>query len=157
MLVYAHVDPRTELPFYIGKGTLERANDFRRRSNFHKKVSEKIFSCGMKPLVRILHDNLTEDQAFEKEQIEISFYGRRNNGTGILVNLTDGGEGPSGFLHSEDAKIRIGAAKRGKTWREISEKRKPKPAMSSETIEKMQRSRAAFVKRQAQQYLEGRS
>jgi hypothetical protein len=157
MLVYAHIDPRTELPFYIGKGTLERANDFRRRSNFYKKISGKIFSCGMTPLVRILHDDLTENEAFEKERIEISFYGRRNNGTGILVNLTDGGEGVSGFQHSEDAKLRIGAAKKNKTWGEISERRKPKPAMSSETIEKMQRSRAAFVKRQAQQYLEGRS
>jgi hypothetical protein len=44
---------------------------------------------------------LSETDAFLKEKEEISFWGRRTDG-GFLINLTDGGEGMSGYVYTAD-------------------------------------------------------
>jgi hypothetical protein len=46
----------------------------------------------------------SEEYAFAMERAIISVLGRRNIGTGSLVNLTEGGEGASGVVHSEETK-----------------------------------------------------
>jgi len=46
-------------------------------------------------------EGLSEDEAFELEKFLISFIGREIHG-GPLVNLTDGGEGSSGLVHTEE-------------------------------------------------------
>ena len=43
----------------------------------------------------------------------IDVLGRKDNGTGILHNRTDGGEGTSGFIHSEESKRKIGEGRKG--------------------------------------------
>lgn len=139
-LVYAHIDPRNGIPFYIGKGCEERASDFSRRSYFHKNLVSKIRSLNLEPEVVILHQNLTEQEAFELEVREIKFYGRRDLGEGPLINMTDGGEGSSGNYHSEETKKRIGDFHRGKI-------------VSEETKLRMRISRASAVKREAEFYL----
>ena len=64
-------------PYYVGKGTLERA---------HRK--------GAPPEERIIvQEWLSEEQAFTAEIFLIAFYGRIDLGTGCLRNLTAGGEG----------------------------------------------------------------
>ena len=80
-------------PFYIGKGSDEnglykRANTKISRNNYWNKIIEKT-----NYRVDILLDNLTNFEAFEKEIEFIKIYGRVNIGTGILCNMTDGGEG----------------------------------------------------------------
>jgi hypothetical protein len=55
-----------------------------------------------------VQEGLTEDEAFSLERYCIKLYGRIDKGTGILRNLTDGGDGASGAKRSEEfvAKLR---------------------------------------------------
>ena len=77
-------------PYYVGKGTGNRAWDKRRRISPPTDSSRII----------ILTNSLTEIEAFDEEIRLIQFHGRKDLGTGILRNLTDGGEGTSGYKHT---------------------------------------------------------
>lgn len=55
-------------------------------------------------ITKIVADNLTEAEAFALERQTITLAGRDN-----LCNLTDGGEGPSGHIHSDEARKNISA------------------------------------------------
>lgn len=57
------------------------------------------------PVVKV-REGLTESDAFQTEIAFISAIGRGKNGP--LVNLTDGGDGPTGAKHSKKARKQIG-------------------------------------------------
>jgi hypothetical protein len=103
----------SETPFYIGKGKNGRKDvhlqpwSMKKRS--HKNhVIKKAAMDGIRVIAEILHDGLTEEQAHAKEIELIAFYGRRIKG-GCLTNATDGGEGPSGYRHSEITRAAMAA------------------------------------------------
>ena len=79
-------------PYYIGKGKNGRA--------FRKGSPEK-------GRVLLLKQNCTEDEAFRHEKYMISVFGRKDINTGILINLTEGGEGSSGYLHTPENKQKM--------------------------------------------------
>ncbi len=81
-------------PYYVGKGSGRRAF-----VNSGKP-------CGTPPKHRIvfIQTGLTENEAFDLERGEISRYGRVDNGTGILRNKSDGGQGRSGKETSEETR-----------------------------------------------------
>ncbi len=56
-----------------------------------------------------------ETSALAFERYMIDFWGRKDLGTGILRNRTDGGDGLSGYVFSEEAKLRLGALRKGRT------------------------------------------
>jgi hypothetical protein len=85
-------------PYYIGKGKDNRAH--RRRYKGIKPPKDK-------NRILILKNNLNEEQAFKHEKYMISVFGRKDLSTGILHNRTDGGEGLSGFTHSEETKQKM--------------------------------------------------
>lgn len=80
-------------PYYVGKGRGNRAYRFSRKNIKRPPTDDRIY---------IPISNLTEQQAFEAEKFYIAKYGRKDNSTGILYNKTDGGEGASGTILSEE-------------------------------------------------------
>lgn len=97
--VYRHIRLDKNEPFYIGIGSdnnYKRANEKYDRSKFWKNI----YKNGIE--VEILMDNLTWEQACEKEKEFILLYGRLDIGTGILCNLTFGGDGTLGVVKSKE-------------------------------------------------------
>ena len=82
-------------PYYIGKGKGDRINDTTGRpTKPPKDKSKRIY----------LKCNLTEEEAFKHEIYMISLFGRKDIGTGMLRNKSNGGEGNSGLVVSEKNK-----------------------------------------------------
>jgi hypothetical protein len=93
-------------PYYIGKGTGKRIySNTGRPCNKPKDKSRIIF----------LKQNLTEQEAFKHEIYMIAVFGRKDLGTGILHNKTDGGEGASGSIRSLEFKINLSKINKNKT------------------------------------------
>ena len=84
-------------PYYVGKGKGNRAWSKNRRIPPPTDPS----------LIIIVKEFLTETEAFDEERLLIAFYGRKDQGTGCLRNLTDGGEGTSGCIRSQDTLDKI--------------------------------------------------
>jgi hypothetical protein len=87
-------------PYYVGKGFGRRA---------FRKGGPKSREC-----IKLQHwpDEAT---AFAFERYLVDFYGRKDLGTGILRNLTDGGEGASGCKPSETTRLKMRTSALGKT------------------------------------------
>jgi len=99
---YAHYKADTKEIFYIGKGSGRRAYDSSQRSKFWKSVVAKHgFS------VEILASWYCEKDAFSHEKFLIETF--RSMGF-RLCNMTDGGEGVSGYKMDEQTLKRRSAA-----------------------------------------------
>lgn len=111
--VYGYIRLDTNSYFYIGKGTGIRYKRIDLRSNHFKNIINKV-DC----VVEIIKDNLTEKEALELEceliqqlvfeegyTMEFDDYKDKNkNGINHLVNNTYGGEGISGYRHTDETK-----------------------------------------------------
>ncbi len=86
--VYLHRNPKTKEVFYVGIGNETRAKDFSKRSVFWSNYKNKY---GVE--VDIINKGLSSKKAQSIEVELIEKYGRRDLGTGSLVNLSHGGEG----------------------------------------------------------------
>jgi hypothetical protein len=98
--LYRHIRLDTNEIFYIGIGSninYKRAHSFKDRNMFWKNIINK-----SEYRVEIVLDDLTWEEACEKEKEFIALYGRRDLSKGSLCNLTNGGEGASGITFSED-------------------------------------------------------
>ena len=116
-------------PQYIGKGKGNR---------LYKRGSRVFAPPKDKSRIIYLKQNLTEGEAFKHEIYMIAVLGRIDLGTGILHNRTDGGDGVSGYIPSEETRKKISVATKGKnhpmygktlsdeTKRKISEKTRGK-------------------------------
>jgi hypothetical protein len=123
--VYRHIRLDKNQPFYIGiskndnYGNCKRAKSCTGRNFIWKRIVDKTDYE-----VEVIMDGLTWEEAKQKEIEFIKLYGRLNSGTGILSNMTDGGEGGLGVVVSEI------------TRKKLSENSKKK-GISKETREKM--------------------
>ena len=91
-------------PYYIGKGKGRRV---------YLKHQKGISVPKDKTRIIFLKQNLTEKEAFKHEIYMIAVFGRKDLGTGILRNRSDGGEGVSGLIHSEETKIKLSESHKG--------------------------------------------
>lgn len=94
--VYRHIRLDKNEPFYIGIGS---DSTYKRANARYKGDRNKIWydiTAKSKYEIEILFDEIPLEFAKEKEKEFIALYGRKDNNTGILANMTDGGEGVVG-------------------------------------------------------------
>ena len=114
-------------PYYIGKGSGNRAWSNSGRSTKKPKDNS---------LIVLLRTDLEEEDAYQWEIFYIAHYGRIDQGTGILHNKTDGGEGVrganlegrvfGGWKHSEQTRRMFSESRKGPKNANFGNKYSPK-------------------------------
>lgn len=96
--VYIHKKP-DGTPFYVGKtGNQRRLQSMQRRNAWHQNIVNKY---GAENIIIEVTQAISEKEAFDLERIYIK---QLREAGYELANLTDGGEGHSGFKQSEELK-----------------------------------------------------
>jgi hypothetical protein len=91
-------------PYYIGKGKGRR---------LYKKGKGEVGKPTDKSRIIYLKQNITEDEALKHEIYMIAVFGRKDLGTGILRNKTNGGDGVSGYKPDEEMCFSISTRMKG--------------------------------------------
>jgi hypothetical protein len=157
--VYVYLDPRKPgnhqyenyefdyEPFYVGKGSNNRAWDHLKGNKYNPYLCNKIrniqkINCS--PIVMIYEKMSSENEAFDIEMDMIKSIGRTNLKTGSLCNLTDGGDGIRGYIPSEEHKRKNSESHKGIKFSEehIINMMKPKCSQSENHRRKIGESRS---------------
>jgi len=107
---YLHCKPNGA-PFYVGKGcdsTHRRSHDFYKRNIHHKNIVAKY---GRETILVYVFPCDSEQQAFNDEIQQIAQLKSEGH---TLCNMTDGGEGVSGAIISEETRIKMSIASTGR-------------------------------------------
>lgn len=144
--VYTYSYPNG-VPFYVGKGCGRRdkvhlydAKAGRNQSKWAVRVIGKLLASGEQPVITRIIENIDNELACFIEEEYIDKYGRRDIGTGLLVNCTAGGDEGAKELApatkaSRDLKL-INAGQKTRFGKGHTPANKGKPRSAS-TIEKM--------------------
>jgi len=131
--VYQHVKADNGEVFYVGKGMGRRAYDSYHRSKYWKNIVAK---HGFN--VEFVKVGISEPESLKLEISTIEEYRRR----GLkIINMTDGGDGTSGYTHTEEHKRMMSMALSGeKNPRYGKEGTRKGALVTPETIEKLRSS-----------------
>lgn len=131
--IYVYLDPRKSgkfeysdfcslyEPFYIGKGKNKRCYyHLNEANNEHSKLKNRfninkiksILKEDLEPFIEKIFINLSEEESYNKEIDLIKEIGRKNLKTGPLTNLTSGGDGTSGYVFTEEDKVKMSNAQK---------------------------------------------
>lgn len=102
--VYFILDPRTSQPFYVGKGNGSRMmyhetatrGDYKDANKPHHDRIREILQEGLSPVYLKVVDAVDETTALNREREIIELYGRECISTGILLNISAGGNASGG-------------------------------------------------------------
>jgi hypothetical protein len=109
--IYKHIRIDKNEVFYIGIGNdkkYQRAYDKRKRTKLWKNIINKT-----NYIIEIVEDGLTWEDACEGETKWIKHYGRKDLNEGSLVNMTDGGDGTLGLIHTDETKQKLSKSNSG--------------------------------------------
>lgn len=118
--IYFLIDPRTGDIRYVGKTTKKLTY---RLMNGHMQDSSRTHKTnwikslkkeGLLPEIKLVKICENEDKCNYAEKFYIKLLGRADKSEGILVNATDGGEGTTGRVLSEETKRKISKGNKGK-------------------------------------------
>lgn len=122
--IYHYIDPRDNLPFYVGKGTNERLFDHLYETEFNTENRHKFYriqylkSNGLEPVIKKVIENIKDENvAYELETKEILKYGRIGfEEYGILTNVCLGSRplSPKGKIKSESHRKKLSESHKGK-------------------------------------------
>ena len=110
--VYAYLR-EDQTPYYIGKGKGKRA--WQKNHGVNLPDESRIV---------MIETELSQQEAFDLEVKLIKQYGRKDLGTGILRNKTNGGEGPAGLKQTDEHKEKISNALKGIVRSPLTKERK---------------------------------
>jgi hypothetical protein len=117
--IYEHIRSDTNAIFYVGKGKGNRCNDLNNRNKHWKNIVYKANGFTARKIVQ----DIDEELALLCEQERIDQLKR----LGVkLCNMTNGGEGTSGRVLSEESKAKIGVRHSQESYDRALEKRKTK-------------------------------
>lgn len=117
--VYLLIRPWNGIPCYVGKGKDSRCLVHLRRldhPNRHlKNIINKAVRLGVELKIIKPFENLSEQEAFRIEKLLIDNFKRKIHG-GVLANITLGGDGVSGLIHTEETRIKMSKSQSGRKW-----------------------------------------
>ncbi len=158
--VYIYLDPRKAgnyqygkytfnyEPFYVGKGSgirYKRHLYYQKHYNpyFFRKINSIIKETNKNPIILIYQKNLNENEAFNLEMDLIKTIGRN-----ALTNLTDGGEGVSGWAQNKTYEEMYGKERAQKI--KLLRATQMKKRLKGKTYEELYGKKVALKKRKKQ-------
>ena len=125
--VYTYLDENLN-PYYVGMGCKNRM------------IAKHLYVTVPSFDKIVVEDNLTQEQAWNREIELIAHYGREHLGTGPLKNLTEGGPTQkSGWAQSDQTKKKISQGNRGKV-RTLEQRQNYKGTTTVEHAEKVRQA-----------------
>lgn len=123
-IVYTLIDPLTNLPFYVGKGTNKRPLQHYTLVNNNKRTAslrltsfiKKMIADKREPIIKVMLETKDNSEALILETQLILQYGRIDyEENGILLNHRLAQNDWTGKQHTPESKIKISNAKKGKS------------------------------------------
>lgn len=132
--VYQYIDPRTNLPFYVGKGTNDR-KFYHLRETIESTINKRKFyriqslkRLGLDPIIKEIAIFDCEADAYQLEEKLIKQYGRKGyDPGGVLLNISQNSNPPSrkGKKLSDEQKFRLKGRKLSEDQKEKLKGRTP--------------------------------